>query len=196
MHFQLQNLTQATFPLLPDRCIHCGWWQGHDQGWSKKEAQEWARTAEARFGRWGKLAVVDEKFLGMIQFGPAPLFSRSIACGQADKNSVLLSCGLLSGDTRDSVGKSLVLTLLAELRNDDFELVEAFCRLDEHGDDCRFFQQGFLRDCGFLPVRSLRGIGLTRLELGGLTPAKKSVRVRGQRILRRIKRPSPAPAAF
>ncbi len=196
MHFQLHNLNQATFPLLPDSCARCGWWQGYDQGWSKKQAQEWNQAAEERFGRWGKLGVADGKLLGMIQFAPAPLFFRKLPCGPAARDSVLLSCSLLEEASPDSLRKSLLLALLAELRDDDIDSVEAFCHLNRLPGDCRFFKQDFLRDCGFYPVRSLGVLQLMRLELGGLTPVKKIARTRRRHILERIKRPAPAPVAF
>ncbi len=196
MHFQLQNLTRDTFPLLPDSCIHCGWWQGHNRGWSTEAAEEWSRAAEAQFGRWGKLATVDGKLLGMIQFAPAPLYSRSLPCGPPDRKSVLLGCGLNGGGGPDSVGKSLVLAALAEIKDDNVDLVEAFCRPSGPASDCRFLSQDFLRDCGFSPLRSLDGFQLMRLELGGLTRVSKLARHPHRGILRRIRHPSPAPVVF
>jgi hypothetical protein len=195
MFFQLKNLNQVTFPELPECCVSCGWWQGYNDGWDEKEARSWIRTAEESFGCFGKLACGDDKLLGIIQYGPASLFARKLSPGPPDKDSILLTCSLISEEALESVRKSLVLAVLAELRERDFDTVEAFCyQVPEKQGRGHLFEQKFLRDCGFYPVRSSGGIQLMRLELGGVQPVRHSSLRHRLSILERIKRPSPAPA--
>ncbi|MCL4310245.1 MAG: hypothetical protein M0Z32_07750 [Actinomycetota bacterium] len=197
MHFELQQLNRLTFPHLPKCCGNCGWWQGHDDGWSTAEADHWNQVAEERFGRWGKLAFGDGRLLGMVQFAPSPLFARKLRAGPAGVDSVLLTCSLVAEPSLDSVRKSLVLAVLSELHEDGIDTVEAFCRLlPRQQDKGHFFEQDFLRECGFNPVRSSRGVQLMRLELGGVQPVYLPARRKRRGILRRLKRPAPVPVAF
>ncbi|MCL6107160.1 MAG: hypothetical protein M1309_07460 [Actinobacteria bacterium] len=199
MFFELQNLNRQTFSRLPERCQGCGWWQGRDFGWSQAEAEEWNRVAEDKFGRWGKLAVGDGRLLGMIQFGPAAMFARNLSCGPASKSSALLACSLVTGDGMDAVRKSLVLSMLAELREAEIEMVEAFCSQTPGDRQAGHLPEyEFLRDCGFYPVRSSGGFQLMRLELGGTVISRPGPRKSRRRILERIKAQKriPVPAAF
>ena len=198
MIFQLQELDKAGAELLPDECLACGWWQGNDHGWqSPAQAHSWAEAALEAFGGWGKLAFGDGELLGMIQYGPAGLFARAgdFACGPVSADAVLLTCGIVAGKTHEPIRKSLVTAALAEFKEREVETVEAFCYRDAPPEgECRFFDQNFLRDCGFYPVRSSRDLQLMRFELGGVLPAKAGKHKSRRRILERIKRTSPAPA--
>jgi hypothetical protein len=134
----------------------------------------------------------------MIQFGPAHLFGRArrLACGPVSPGTMLLTCGAVAEGTLETVQKSLVLAMLADFRQRQIETVEAFCLENNKGQEpgaCSYFSSDFLRDCGFYPVRSTRGLKLMRLELGGTAPAKpKPKHARG--LLERIKSRSAAPA--
>ena len=202
MIFQLQELDRAGFELLPEECRGCGWWQGHDDGWpEEKHAESWAETALEKFGGWGKLAIGDNELLGMIQYGPAGLFSRSadFACGPVSRDAVLLTCSFITSRSFEPVRKSLLTAVLAELKEREVETVEAFCyQNDPPENECRLFGQEFLQDCGFYPVRSSRGLQLMRFELGGAEPVKAEKQKSRRGILERIKRtsPTPAPAAM
>jgi len=201
MIFQLQDLDKASALLLPEDCRSCGWWQGKDGGWaSSMQADSWEEAALESFGSWGKLAIGDDELLGMIQYGPAVLFSRSgdFACGPTSVDAVLLTCSIVSGSINEPIRKSLLTAVLAELKEREIPTVEAFCYQNETPEeDCRLFDQEFLRGCGFYPVRSSGGLQLMRLELGGMEPAKTRRQKTRRRLLERIKRtsPSPAPAA-
>ena len=200
--FQLQELDKAGLKLLPMECRSCGWWQGHDDGWATaSQADSWAEAALESFGGWGKLAIGDDRLLGMIQYGPAGLFVRSgdFACGPVSADAVLLTCSIVTDSVLGSVRKSLVTAALAELKEREVETVEAFCYEEGvSGEDCRLFSQEFLRDCGFYPVRTSKGLQLMRFELGGVQPAKAEKQKSRRRILERIKgaSPTPAPAAM
>ena len=202
MIFQLLELDKSGEALLPGECRSCGWWQGHDDNWpSPERADSWSESALEIFGGWGKLAMGDDVLLGMIQYGPAGLFTRAndFACGPVSPDSVLFTCSIVPDTTYKSVRKSLVLSVLAELKERHIETVEAFCYQEDRPDnDCRLFDQGFLTDCGFYPVRSSRGLQLMRFELGGAQNAIVGKQKKRRRILERIKRtsPSPAPAAM
>lgn len=197
MIFQLQNLNRNTLHMLPECCHECGWWQGCDSGWPSADAAvSWGKTAEDSFGRWGKLALGDNRLLGMVQFGPGNLFARSrkLACGPVDDDSILLACSLVADAAMEPVRKSLVLAVVAELQQEGVDTVEAFCRkTPDPPDDCRLFGQDFLKSCGFYPARSSRGLSLMRLELSGAQPVEELPRKARLRILERIKRPSPNP---
>lgn len=202
MIFQLNNLCLGTSRLVPAKCRQCGWWQGHEDGWpAAAEAEAWGRRAEEEFGRWGKLAMGDGRLLGMVQFGPSGLFprSRQLACGPPGGNSVLITCSSVSGPELEPVRKSLLLAAVAELERDGIETVEAFCRkTPAEDDDCRLLDEGFLKSCGFYPVKSSRRLRLMRLELAGLQPVLYPSRKSRLKILNRIKRaaPSPTPVAL
>jgi hypothetical protein len=196
--FQLLELDKAGARLLPEDCQACGWWQGQDDGWaSGAQADAWSDAALEAFAGWGKLAVGDDQLLGMIQYGPAGLFKRSqeFACGPVSPGSVLLTCGIVPDITYMSVRKSLVLAVLAELKERQIDTVEAFCYQDGMPEgECRLFDRDFLTDCGFHPVRTSRGLQLMRLELGGAQTSGNGRLKSRRRILERIKRTSPAPA--
>ena len=63
MIFQLQELDKAASKVLPEECRLCGWWQGHDDGWTANAADHWAETAIEYFGSWGKLAIADDELM-------------------------------------------------------------------------------------------------------------------------------------
>ncbi|MFA6001501.1 MAG: hypothetical protein WC828_05235 [Thermoleophilia bacterium] len=199
MIFQLQELDRNSSSHLPDDCKNCGWWQGHEGGWPTVEtAGNWIEAAEESFGGWGKLALGDDRLLGMIQYGPSNLFprARKLACGPVSSDSLLLTCSAVDSGSLESVRKSLVLAVLGEMKMLEIDSVEAYSRQSswpEH--DCRLFEDKFLRDCGFYPVRASRGLQLMRFELGGTQKADVATEPRRtrHRILERIKRPSPKP---
>ena len=197
MIFQLNDLCLGTSRLLPEKCRTCGWWQGHDDGGpAATAAAAWAHAAEESFGRWGKLALDDGRLLGMLQFGPAGLFprSRKLACGPPGGDSVLITCSSVSSPELEPVRKSLLLAAVTELEGDGVETIEAFCRTApaERG-DCHLLDEGFLKSCGFYPVKSSRRLRLMRLELAGLQPVKYRSRKSRLKILGRIKRAAPSP---
>lgn len=196
MRFQVLNLDGGRTSLLPERCRWCGWWQGHDDGWPGEEAVEaWEADAGELIDFWGKLATGDGELLGFIQFGPAELYSRAgeIAGGEIN-DSFLLACSMVTGQGVDSIRKSLLMSTLAELNEQDVEQVDAFCASEGKDiDDCRLFSRGFLGDCGFYPVKDAGKLTMMRLELKGSQPSQLRERP-GRRLLERIKRSSTAPS--
>lgn len=197
MIYQLQDLDKYSASLLPDRCRSCGWWQGHDNGWpGELEAFDWADAAAETFGPWGKLALGDDQVLGMVQYGPASLFKRTrrLPSGPVSEDAVLLTCSEVADGALETVRKSLVTAILAELRHNGIATVEAFCAEDKQNEAaCQYFPQDFLRDCGFCLVRSHKGLKLMRLELSGMEPAI-SYKAPRRSILQRIKTRSASPA--
>ncbi|MDO8736345.1 MAG: hypothetical protein Q7K29_04605 [Thermoleophilia bacterium] len=196
MIFQLQQLDKAASEILPEECQGCGWWQGYDDSWPATAADDWAESAIEYFGGWGKLAIADDELLGMIQYGPAGLFARAndFACGPVSADAVLLTCSLVAGDGFAPARRSLLTAVLADLKEREVETVEAFSyQVAAPEGECRMFDQDFLRDCGFYPVRSSRGLQLMRFELGGVETAPVEKHKSRRRILERIKRTAPAP---
>lgn len=197
MIFELQDLDKYSFSQLPDSCRDCAWWQGYDDGWpGARQAEAWAEAAGETFGSWGKLALGDDRLLGVLHYGPSGLYPRtgSLACGSHSPDSVLLACGSVAGGALESIRKSLLTAVLAEFKQRGIETVEAYCMETNGGrQDCRFFPTDFLKDCGFYPVRSVRGLKLMRFELGGTQPAEPLKRSR-RGLLERIKRRAAAPA--
>lgn len=194
MFYELQDLNTYTTGLLSDTCRGCGWWQGFNDHWDTAQAGAWGESAESAFDSWGKMALGDGRLLGMIQFGPAGLFPRThdFPCGPVSPDTVLLTCGAIADDALASVKRSLVTAVIAEFHERQIQTVEAFSMDTRSPNECRFFPHDFLRDCGFYPVRSVRGVKLMRLELGGVQPVAEPRRRR--RLLERIKRAAPAPA--
>lgn len=197
MIFQLQDLDRYTQLLLPEGCQECGWWQGYDLGWpGGREASAWHEAALEGFGSWGKLALADDQLLGFIQFGPAGLFRRSknIPAAPVSDNAVLLTCGSVAGGALQTVMKSLLTAVMAELRQRGVEALEAFClEEDAAGENCRFFEQAFLRECGFYPLRTRKAMKLMRMDLKAAQPVKfRKAPRRG--LLERIKSRSASPA--
>lgn len=195
MIFHFEDLNRSNCDLRPAACRACGWWQGHEDGWPQNAAGRWQQGAEKSSGRWGKLALGDGDFLGLVQFGPAPLFprTRQLPGGPVTAGAFLLTCGLTADDSMAPVLRSLVLTMLAELEQAGVGRVEAWGREDAAGADCRFFARDFLAGCGFSPIRRSRGMVLMGLDL------KTIVRVRPlplkrRRLLERLRRTAPAPA--
>lgn len=197
MIFQLQELDRAASEILPEECRSCGWWQGHDESWPASAADDWAETAIEYFGSWGKLAIADDELMGMIQYGPAGLFARAndFACGPVSADAVLLTCSFVAGSDFEPTRRSLLTAVLADLKELEVETVEAFCYQGKVPEgECRLFDQDFLRDCGFNPVRSSRGLQLMRFEMGGVETVRAEKHKSRRRILERIKRTAPAPA--
>ena len=129
MSFHLLELDKAGATLLPGECGSCGWWQGHDDGWSSAEQTDsWNEAALETFGSWGKLAMGDDDLLGMIQYGPAGLFARAndFACGPVSPSAVLFTCSIVPDKSYISVRKSLVLAVLADLTERHVTPVETF----------------------------------------------------------------------
>ncbi|MHB1389712.1 MAG: hypothetical protein ACYCXF_00530 [Thermoleophilia bacterium] len=197
MIYQLQDLDKYSAALLPERCRGCGWWQGYDSGWpGETEAFAWADAAADAFGPWGKLALGDDQVLGMVQYGPAALFSRTrqLPSGPVSEDAVLLTCSAVATNALETVRKSLVTAVLAELHHKGIGTVEAFCAEDKKNTSaCQFFPQEFLQDCGFCLVRNHKGLKLMRLELGGMEPSI-SYKVPRRSILQRLKAKSASPA--
>jgi len=194
--FQLQQLDKAASELLPEECQCCGWWQGHEDNWSASAADAWAESALEYFGSWGKLAIADGELMGMIQYGPAGLFPRTndFSCGPVSGDAVLLTCSLVAGTDFKPTRRSLLTAVLADMKEREVETVEAFCYQGEAPErECRMFDQDFLRDCGFFPVRSSRGLQLMRFDMGGVDTARTEKHRSRRRILERIKRSAPAP---
>jgi len=194
MIYELQDLNTTTSGLLSDACRGCGWWQGHLSHWDTAQADAWSESMMENFGSWGKLALGDGQLLGMVQYGPAGMFPRTsdFPCGPVSPDAVLLTCGAVSDHALASVKKSLVTAVIADFYERQIQTVEAFTMDTGSPHECRFLPHDFLRDCGFYPVKSARGVRLMRLELGGVQPVAEPRRRR--RLLERIKRTSPAPA--
>lgn len=132
--------------------------------------------------------------LGMIQYGPAGLFARSrrLPAGPVSDNAVLISCGCAAEGSLRTVERSLITAVLTELKQRRVDFVEAFCaEAGKNVESCCFFSPDFLRDCGFYPVRSHKGLKLMRLEIRG-TETAGPCRVPRRGLLERIKR-RPAP---
>lgn len=194
MIFHFEDLNRSTCETQPACCRDCGWWQGHDHGWPEAGAGRWQKSAEADAGRWGKLATGDGDFLGLVQFGPAPLFprARELPGGPVTSGAFLLTCGLAADDNLAPVLRSLVLTLLAELEAAGTARVEAWGRESGGDDDCRFFPRDFLAGCGFSPLRRSRGLVLMGMDLKTLVRVRP-LPVRRRRLLERLRRTAPAP---
>lgn len=197
MDFQLRNIDDIGIEWLPEHCHECGWWQGYDDGWPSREAASaWRGAASEIQGYWGKMATGDDDLLGFVMFGPSDLFARARKIAGDDvKGSIFLSCSHITAAGFGSIRKSLVMTILAELRELGVEKVDAFCsNEDSYVDDCRLFSREFADDCGFYPVKATAEITLMRLELTGAEPTRRHRQKTGSRLLERLKRPSAAPS--
>ena len=192
MIFQLKDLDSSTSCLLPPGCLGCGWWQGHDEGWTDGEASAWSQSAAEIFGPWGKLAMADGQVLGMVQYGPAGLFRRAsmLPAGPVSNHSLLLTCCNVAEKAGVSVRRSLVTAIMAEQRRRGIQTIEAFIPGKDRS--CRFFEEDLLKEVGFACVRRTKGMKLMRLEMGGMEPAEEHYVRRS--LLERLKRSSSAPA--
>lgn len=197
MIFKLQNLDRSTIELLPEGCRRCGWWQGYDSGWPATDArQEWGARAEELIGCWGKLAIADENFLGMLQFAPASILprTRELSGGPPSEDAVLISCSVVLAEAGPAVQKSLLLAALSDLEEAGVKTVEAFClRKASAGDERHMLDPVFLRDCGFYPVRSSGELQLMRLELGGAERSRAAKMKLRRGLLHRLKRRATTP---
>ncbi len=200
MIFQLKSLDRTTSHFLPDDCRGCGWWQGREGGWpSPAEREAWERRAEELFGGWGKLALMDDRPLGMIQYGPSVLFPgmEKLPCGPLSTDAMLISCSRATDDSLPALRKSLLLAALAALQELEVEAVEAFCSCEQpQQHPGHLFESELLRESGFYPARSSNGVQLMRLELGGIERSGEHAQRHRHRLrlLERIKRPAPAPS--
>jgi hypothetical protein len=199
----LVGLTEVTLRTAPAVCHDCVWWQSR-AGRREIEKSRWMERVEEGLGSFGTVYYGDDGgVLGVIQWGPAPLFPHAyeLPAGPPSDESMLITCANLTESASPWVLQSLFLAAVGEARDRGASAVEAFaCRYPE-GELAheRFlhktvFPVDFLGDFGFRIVRSAGRIGLARLDLGGLQPVVEGRRERVLRVVKEAFLPEPVPA--
>jgi hypothetical protein len=202
---QLAGLTKLTLATAPSVCHECVWWQARGRRVVDKE--RWMEKVELDFGAWGTVYYdSDGRVLGSMQYGPAQAFPRAweLPAGPPSDDAMLVTCAYLLDDSSPWVLQSLFLAAIGEARDRGAKGLEAFSYRYAEGESVyeRFrvhrtvFPQDFLADFGFLPVRSIGRVSLSRLELGGLQPVAEGKRERVLRVVRDafgVPEPVPAP---
>ena len=198
-------LTGATLSQAPDVCRGCVWWQS--RGSRTVDKERWIEKTEDEWGAWGTVYSDDDgRLLGSMQYGPAPLFPRAaeLPAGPPSHDAILVTCAYLADQTTPWVMQSLFLAAIGEARDKRAKALEAFAYRYREGESAyeRFlvhrtvFPRDFLADLGFVTVRALGRVELTRLDLGGLQPVAEGARSKVLRLVREAfapPRPVPAP---
>ena len=200
---RLSGLTKLTLETAPSVCHECVWWQA--RGSRDVDKDRWMERVEDEFGAFGTVYYGDDgRTLGVIQYGPAPLFPHAweLPAGPPSEDAMLVTCAYLVDFSAPWVLQSLFLAAIGEARDRGAASVEAFAyRYVEGGSThARFrehrtvFPADFLGDFGFRVVRTSGRVGLARLELGGLVPVEEGRRARVLRVVKEAFLPEPVPA--
>ena len=200
---RLQPLTRATVEQGPPPCVECTFWQ--TRRWRALGKPRWADGIEDDWGPWGTLYVGDdERLLGLIQYGPAEFFPRSVdlPAGPPTPNAILITCAYLTDPSTPWVMQSLFLSAIGEARDKGAKTLETFGYRYPEGESAfeRFmvhrtiFPADFLADFGFVTIRSEGRVELARLELGGLVPVREeSFRAKAWQRVKDAVIPEPVP---
>ncbi|HWE81342.1 MAG TPA: hypothetical protein VG265_06815 [Gaiellaceae bacterium] len=199
---RLTGLTKLSLETAPSVCHGCVWWQSRLRREADKD--RWMQRVEEEFGAFGTVYYGDDgRTLGMLQYGPAPLFPRAyeLPGGPPSDEAMLITCGYIVDESTPWVLQSLFLAAIGEARDRGASSVEAFAYRYPEGESAyeRFrvhktvFPADFLGDFGFRVVRSAGRVGLARLELGGLQPVEEGRRQKVLRVVREAFLPDPVP---
>jgi hypothetical protein len=201
---RVTGLTKLTLETAPTVCHDCVWWQSRRNRSFDKD--RWMEKVELDFGAFGTVYYdSDGRVLGSMQYGPASAFPRAweLPAGPPTSDAMLVTCAYLVDQSSPWVLQSLFLAAIGEARDRGARGLEAFSYRYPEGESAheRFrvhrtvFPQDFLSDFGFLPLRTIGRVSLSRLELGGLQPV---VEGRRERVLRVVQDafgvPEPVPA--
>ena len=200
---RLTGLTGLSLETAPSVCHACVWWQS--RGSRQVDKTRWMTRVEEEFGAFGTVYYGDDgRALGVIQYGPAPLFPHAyeLPAGPPSDDSLLVTCAYLVDSSAPWVLQSLFLAAIGEARDRGASSIEAFAYryLEGESPHERFrvhrtvFPADFLSDFGFQVVRSAGRVGLARLELGGLQPVEEGRRARALRVVKEAFLPEPVPA--
>jgi hypothetical protein len=199
----LMGLTKVTLETAPSVCHECVWWQS--RGTRQVDKERWMERVEDGFGAFGTVYYGDDqRTLGVIQYGPAPLFPHAweLPGGPPSDDAMLITCAYLVDASAPWVLQSLFLAAIGEARDRGMTLVEAFAYRYDEGETARerfrvhrtVFPSDFLGDFGFRVVRASGRVGLARLELGGLQAVEEGRRARVLQLVREAFLPDPVPA--
>jgi hypothetical protein len=200
---RLTGLTGLSLETAPSVCHTCVWWQS--RGSRQVDKARWMTRVEEEFGAFGTVYYGDDgRALGVIQYGPSPLFPHAyeLPAGPPSDDSLLVTCAYLVDSSAPWVLQSLFLAAIGEARDRGASSIEAFAYryLEGESPHERFrvhrtvFPADFLSDFGFQVVRSAGRVGLARLELGGLQPVEEGRRARALRVVKEAFLPEPVPA--
>jgi hypothetical protein len=200
---RLTGLTKLSLETAPSVCHECVWWQS--KGKRQVDKDRWMGRVEEEFGAFGTVYYGDDgRALGVIQYGPAPLFPHAyeLPAGPPADDSLLVTCAYLVDASAPWVLQSLFLAAIGEARDRGVPSIEAFAYRYGEGESARerfrvhrtLFPADFLADFGFRVVRASGRVGLARLELGGLQPVEEGRRARVLRVVKEAFLPEPVPA--
>jgi hypothetical protein len=172
-------LTGAERDALPACCVDCTFWQSQGTSTSPDGKARWVAAFEEEHGAWGRILLDADRFLGMLQYGPASAFprARTLPTGPPHADGALVTCTFL--DDADPVGalERLLLEALADLKSRNVPSVDAFATAIEkgaHGGHHTLLDRALLERLGFAPVRIRGEVALMRLALGGLERSRQT----------------------
>lgn len=197
-------LTHSTQRDLPAPCGDCVFWQGMRGVADSRRKREWARDVEDRFGAYGRVVWEGDRFLGVLQYGPAAAFPRAqvLPAGPADARAALITCLIVTGDDPVGTCERLLLEALADLKARRFSAVEAFAIDDpdtprEHrvAGHHTLLAIDVLGDLGFMPVRTHGPVSLMRLPLGGIVETRQgALAAQARKLIARLAPPAETPS--
>lgn len=187
-------------PDLPEACEACVFWQEPRRSVDGPRKERWAGQARRDFGRWGVVLREEERFRGLLQYGPARAFRRAgfLPAGPPTSDAALITCAYLTDEDRVGVLERLLLEALADLKSRALVAVETFAHApetDDAGPHHTLFDRPLLERLGFRPIREEGPVALMRLELGGLVESERPLASAVSRIAELIRVPRATPNA-
>lgn len=179
-------------PGLPAPCGSCVFWQEPRRTVDAERKRRWSERASELSGSWGLVLWAEDRFQGLIQYGPVQLFARSrfLPAGPPSADAALITCMWVDEDDPVGIAERLVLEALADLKSRGATAVETFAvileeedRQPQHAGHRTLQDADLLERLGFVVVRGDGAVALMRLELGGLQPAPSP----GARVVERLR---------
>ena len=172
-------------------------WQEPRRSVDAPRKERWAGQARRGFGRWGVVLREEDRFRGLLQYGPAKAFRRAafLPAGPPTADAALITCAYLTDEDRVGVLERLLLEALADLKARGLVAVESFAHASDADDDGAhhtLFDRPLLERLGFRPVREEGPVALMRLELGGLVASEHPAVSALARIAERLRIPRTA----
>ena len=136
-HKNFQDL--PNFRLFPFSCKYCVYWESLgnldekvEKSVAEKIKRDWFRNVSKEFGNCGLIVYLENTPVGYAQYAPARFLPRTqqYKCGPPSKDAVFLACLYIpKRELRGKgIGKSMLTHVLSDLKNRDYNAVEAFAR--------------------------------------------------------------------
>jgi GNAT superfamily N-acetyltransferase len=180
MILKIKFVSQKNFQDLPDfrlfpfSCKYCVYWESSgdfDEKVEKSSAEKikrnWFRKVSKEFGNCGFIVYLEDTPVGYAQYAPARFLPRTqqYRSGPVSKDAVFLACLYIpKRELRGKgIGRYLLNHVLSDLKNRDYNAVEAFARTTS--ESAPVSPLSFYLKNGFIVKREKDKFPLVRREL-------------------------------